>query len=117
MTAKWHQDPAILDVEYTVEDGIEVVGIIKIDGTPVDWTTASLIEAHVRRKPRTAKLADLDIVGHNNGTITFRLDTAITTSLGEGTCVYSIRATFDDEEPLTYLAGELHGKFRATHTT
>lgn len=110
------QSPALLDIVYTVEDGIQATTTVKVDGVAVDWTGATF-EAQVRSgQPAVGTdIGDLTVSGNASGVLTITATGVVTDGWGEGAFPYSIRATFAGSEPFTYVAGFLRGTLRATH--
>lgn len=109
------QSPALLDIVYTVEDGISATTTVKVNGSAVNWTGATF-EAQVRRGPASgAYIGDLVVTGNSSGVLTITATGTVTDGWGPGAFPYSIRATFPGDEPLTYVAGALRGTLRATH--
>ena len=110
------QSPALLDIVYTVEDGISATTTVKVNGTAVDWTGATF-EAQVRRgQPAVGTdIGDLTVTGNASGVLTITATGTVTDGWGEGAFPYSILATFTGDQPLTYVAGTLRGTLRATH--
>lgn len=110
------QSPALLDIAYSVEDGISCTTTVKVNGVAVNWTGATF-EAQVRRGPASGTdIGDLTVTGNSSGVLTITASGTVTDGWGEGAFPYSIRATFVASEPLTYVAGTLRGTLRATHS-